>query len=74
MNNFSGRLGVAGASFLQPICYLWQFCLTLLPFHRVSDQLYCSFIQVFGIKLSVSLMGIKIYEKKRKYFAMNLGC
>ena len=38
----------------------WQFCLILLPFPRGSDQLYCCFIQVFGIKLSLSLRGIKI--------------
>ena len=37
-----------------------QFCLILLPFPRVSEQLYGCFIQVFGIKLSLSLMGIKI--------------
>ena len=50
----------------------WQFCLILLPFPKVSDQLYCCFLQVFGIKLSLSLRGIKIL-KNLKYLVSICG-
>ena len=50
----------------------WQFCLILLPFPRDSDQLYCCFIQVFGIKLSLSLRGIEIL-KNLKYLVSICG-